>query len=155
MMRWVVRTASALSGVALVILVGGTVADVVLRWISGRGIAGSTEIAEVLLVVVIYLALADSEMSEQNIRVTLVTSRLPDVPARLFRRIGDFVAILMIAWLTSATTVRAFESWQVNEYRYGVMSVPMWQARIAVAFGFLLLGLIIISRMMIETRSES
>ncbi|HWL59704.1 MAG TPA: TRAP transporter small permease [Microbacteriaceae bacterium] len=123
------------------LLMGVTVIDVVLRSTTGRGIPGAIEITEVFLVVAAYLGMMTAARDGMHISATLVTDRLPVRVARVTRTIGSVISALILLALIYATSARALVSLGAGEFRFGLVSVPIWPARIAIVVG--LCGLVV------------
>ena len=126
-------------GVGILILMLPTVMDVSYRYILGSSLLGMIEYSEIGIVFVVYLGLANAMRNGAHIATPLVTSRLPERAALLARMLGQLVLWLLVAYATWRTALSAIDAAEIREFRLGLISVPTWQARIAVAIGFGLL----------------
>lgn len=119
----------------MAILMFGTTIDVLSRALTGRTVPGLFEMSELSMVMVVFLGLGWTLRDDAHIRVTMLTDRL-DPASR--RRIGCFswlVAALVFAMLAWPSTEEAAYSFSIREFRWGVVNVPIWWTKIALAFG--------------------
>ena len=73
------KTATGLNGVAagiIFILMILTAANVLLRKLTGISITGMTEISELMMIILVFFALAQAEIMNRHVRVSLLTDRL-------------------------------------------------------------------------------
>lgn len=111
------------------------------RTAGGHGVSGLVEYGEVLVVLVVYLPLAYAQLRKEHIAVDIVTSKL-GVRARIWYESG--LALLLAAfcfWIAVVTTGPAIDSIVEQEFRFGLVSVPLWPARVAIPIGFAVFGL--------------
>ncbi|MGM7678599.1 TRAP transporter small permease [Microbacterium sp. A94] len=128
----------------VLVLMTATVVDVVSRTLTGRGLPGVIEITEIVLVATVFFGMMTSGRDGQHIRVTLLTDRLPEAAARIVRTLGLISALVIVGWLTWVTIEKAIVSVQTAEYRFGLISVPIWPARVAIPIGLVCLALVLI-----------
>jgi TRAP-type C4-dicarboxylate transport system permease small subunit len=133
-----------ISAVGVLVLLGATVFDVAGRTFTGHGVPGVIEITEVLLVVVVFIGLMTAARDGQHIRVTLLTDRVPGAVARVLRSIGLLFSLAIVGWLIASTTTRAVLSVRSAEYRFGLVSVPIWPARVAIPLGLACLAIVLL-----------
>ncbi len=126
------RTLAIVSTVALTLV---TAIDVVLRSTTNRGLPGAIEITEVVLVIAVFLGMMTASTEGMHISATLLTDRLPRVAARVTRIVGAVVSIGIAGWVLYGTALRALASLHAGEYRFGIISVPVWPARLAIVIG--------------------
>lgn len=112
-----------------------TAADVTARQLTGSSIPGVVEYSEVLMVGLIFLGLAYAQRTGAHIGVDLITERMPVRVAHLVRSVGLVIAIVVVAvmgWETLEVALRSFES---REFRFGLVQVPIWPARLLIPIG--------------------
>jgi TRAP-type C4-dicarboxylate transport system permease small subunit len=117
-------------------------AEVVLRGTGGSSIRGLFEIAELGLVMTVFLGFAQAEVNGTHVRVTLLTDRLGTVAANRLRGVALLLAFVFLAWMGSELVERALTSLSTGEFRTGLLNFPVWPSRAFVAFGTCLLALI-------------
>jgi TRAP-type C4-dicarboxylate transport system permease small subunit len=67
---------NGVAAVALLVLMGITVADVGMRKFAAGGVTGSLELSEFLMAILVFCALAGCEFKDRNVSVSLLTERL-------------------------------------------------------------------------------
>lgn len=136
------RTVDAVTGImallsvaCIVVMLVATVADVVRRTIWGTSIHGVTELGEVAMVAIVFLGLGYAQSRDAHVSMTLLVRRLrPDVAA-LVNGLGLLLVTAVVGWMLMVTTERAIASYEISEYRFGLVQIPIWPARIAIAVG--------------------
>jgi TRAP-type C4-dicarboxylate transport system permease small subunit len=144
--RWIRVVARALAifaGAAIAALAVLAVSDVVMRKLGNRGIPGVLELTEIVLVVAVFAALMSSELNWAQVRTPILTERLGLRAAETLRIIGRVCAIILLVVAVWVTTLGAIESVRVGEYRFGLIQVPIWPARVAIPIGLAGLALAI------------
>ena len=136
---------AVIAGIALVFVMTAVVADVLSRNLRGRSVAGLVDQTEVVLAVVVFLALAYTQTRREHVTVEAVVNRLKGWRFRVVRLSAGIVAVLVTVLLAWATTRVAITSFEAREVRLGIAAVPLWPGRIAVAYGFWLLALELIT----------
>lgn len=117
------------------------VVDVVGRKLFNSPLSGTTEIAEVTLVGVVYLSISYVQRLRGHVNVDLFINLLP-APLRVGVELASLVmALLMSALITWGTALFAWESVRLQDYTMGIARVPVWPAKVVVAAGFGLLSL--------------
>lgn len=143
---------NVLAGAALLYLILSAAADVAFRTLTGRGIPGSIEYGEVVLVMLAFLSLARTQQKDGHVAVDLVTSRLSRRSAAALELLGMTVALVFLIWMTWASYEQAVVSVERGEYRFGTVSAPVWPARVAIAASLLaLVGVITVHLVRLAT----
>ncbi|GAA3509179.1 TRAP transporter small permease [Georgenia daeguensis] len=124
------------SGVVTVLLMAVILADVVHRLGRGSSLVGAYELASALLVVIVFSGISYVERADGNVKVTLLTDRLPVRVAAALRATGTLAALVTVLWFTRATAMEAMASFGVREVQAGVVDFPIWPIRIVIALGF-------------------
>lgn len=129
----------ALGGIAILVLMFLTTIDVVLRKTTGQGVGGTVEISEVVLVAAVFLGLPAAQASGAHVATTVVTSHLSERTRRVVLVAVGLISTLIATVMLYATTLAAATSVENGEYRFGLVHVPVWPARIIIPIGVLLL----------------
>lgn len=124
-----------LAAVLIMAIMFSTAADVTARQVTGSSIAGVVEYSEVLMVGLIFLGLAYAQRTGAHIGVDLVTERLPARVAHGVRSVGLVIAMVVITIMAWQTLEVALRSVQSGEYRFGLVQVPIWPARLLIPIG--------------------
>jgi TRAP-type C4-dicarboxylate transport system permease small subunit len=143
-----VRPAAKILGVAAAVLCGGlallVTAEVILRGATGESIRGLFEIAELGLVMVVFLGFSQAEVDGTHVRVTLLTDRLSPATARRLRGVALLVCAVFLAWMGWELIQRAIESFETGEFRTGLLSFPVWPSRAFIALGVSFLAIVML-----------
>lgn len=135
------RTASLISAVAIIVMMFLMVSDVILRFQTGRPVAGAYETVQVLVVLIVFLGLAHSERGGHTIRVTVLTAVLSRAAGEVVRMTGRVLTVAIAIWLTYATALHALNSFERGEYTRALVDFPVWPAKALVFIGCALLTL--------------
>ena len=78
--NWLNKIAYAANGIGvgiIFLLMLLTVTDVVLRKLFSKGVLGTLEISEFMMVAIVFFSLAEGELKDRNVNVDLVIQKLP------------------------------------------------------------------------------
>lgn len=144
----------ALAAVACVVfMLIAIVADVVRRQLAGESVEGVVELGEVMMVAITFLGLAYAESRGAHVSMTLFVRKLPPRAAAAVNAIGLLVAVGVVGWMVYVTADRALMSLDLQEYRFGLVRIPVWPARIAVAVGLAAYFLELVVRLVDQLRA--
>lgn len=124
---------------ALFIIMASATLDVASRNLGGRSVPGVVESAEILLVIGAFLGLAYAQRIKAHVATSIITELFPAPFARFMRVVGLFIVAFYIGLATWVSADRAVASVQSGEVRFGLIEIPQWPARAAIALGFALL----------------
>ena len=96
--RLLCRIASGL----LFAMMGLTVADILLRILSGRSILGTVELTELMLLVIAFFALAHTEVSGGHIKVELIVGRFNERTRRILDGLTQLACFLLFVVITGS-----------------------------------------------------
>lgn len=131
----VARGLAAVSALLIILMMVSTVADVSRRQLAGEAIPGVIELGEVLMVATVFLGLAYTETRGAHVNMTLVIRKLPPRVAAIANTSGLLLVLFVVGWMVYVTGDRAVEATEAQEYRFGLVQIPVWPARIALAVG--------------------
>ncbi len=118
-----------------------TTVDVIGRYIIGSPLKGSVEISEILFLSAVYLGLSYTHLFREHVGVDLFISHLSK-RTRLF--LETFMLLLalftygVLAWRGAGAFWTSLET---GEYRWGLISIPLWPARLMIPLGVSALSL--------------
>lgn len=144
---------SAIAAAMIVALMFITVLDVGLRLLNMGSVRGGLEWTEVALVIAVYFGLMSAEVSSATIRTGIVTERLARRPRHVLRVIGMFVTIGFLLYMVDATLAQALPSIASQEFRFGVVAVPVWPAKAVIPLGLFGLAVAAAVRLIREFRN--
>jgi TRAP-type C4-dicarboxylate transport system permease small subunit len=129
---WIATLACMLS--VLVMMVYGFV-DVCGRYLFNRPLQGTFELSELLMVAVVFLALASCQAEDRHMRVDFLLTNM----SKRVRAVVDSIAYMcgivvcgLLAWYSIAP---AWYSWSIREVTMGIISFPVYPAKFVVVVG--------------------
>lgn len=133
--HFISRALGILAVLVITFMMVATVADVSRRYFAGSPIPGVTEAGEVIMVMAVFLGIAYTESRGAHVRVTLVLEMLPPRVAAIINSLAMLLVLALLGWMVWVTTGRALEAIEINEVRFGLVKIPVWPGRIAIAVG--------------------
>ena len=132
------------SAAIIAFMMVATTIDIVLRYL-GHAIEGVFEGVEILMVMAVYLGLADVQHREQNVRVEMIVERLKGrtrCAIEVFNLLLPTIVFTVMIWMTGA---RAWHAFLIRESTFMPAEHPIWLGRIVLTIGlsFLWLRLVI------------
>lgn len=116
-------------------------ADVVGRYVFNRPLYGTFEIAESLLVFIVFLGFAYTQHEKGNIRVQVLANRLPLRVRSLLDVVAHALGLAIFALITYEAGRHAIEAWRIGEESVGMVRIPLWPSRFAVPVGSFFLAI--------------
>ena len=114
-----------------------TTSDVISRSFFNKPIAGSFELSEYMLAIIILLAAAYTQQVKGHVWVDFFTVRFSQRLQNVFRVITDLASLFIIAVLVVMGYVQAHEEKAVSD----MLRIPQWPFKMLVCVGGLLLWL--------------
>lgn len=127
------------AGAALLAVMVLVVANALLRYLFNAPIAGTLELTEGALPVIIFLSLAMTQYEGGHIKVVLLTRNLPAGARRAAVIFAMLAGAALFAWATYAGWKLAAKSFAIGEIERGSIRYPLWPIKGAIAFGMALL----------------
>lgn len=137
---WPNRAAQFAGGIALVLMMGLTVADVALRNLLSVVVPGGMEMNGLLMIVVALSTLGVVELARGHIRVDMILPHLPDY-ARLPTVAAGLLLTLGTMVVTAVQVLRQTAYLSDNAIVTGVLKVPEWPFALAAGFCIVLFAL--------------
>jgi len=135
------RGCAVLSAVFVLLLVVLISLDSAMRNLDQGAIRGVVEVSEILLAALVFLAMPIGQQTGSHISLMLVTRLMPAPVARVVRSIGLGIVVALMVIMAILAWESLYDSYVTGEFRYGLLRVPIWPARLAIAIGFTLLAL--------------
>lgn len=130
-----IKYLSFITWIALIAIIAMVVTDVSGRFLLGRPLPASLEIAQLLMPFVVFPALAHALAMGRHVRVSLVTMRLPprmrlscDIFAHALG-LGFFLLLTYFSWRYS------WNSYVIREFVEARIHLPWWPSKLIYAVG--------------------
>ena len=141
--RWLVPLQNwmgYISGAVIIVMMLVTCIDIAFRY-AGRPFEGVFEGVEILLVIAVYMGLAEVQYNRKNVYVEILVERLSGkarIVAEVFDLLLPIIVFAVMIWVTGA---RAWESFLMRESTFMPAQHPIWVGRIALTIGIFFLWL--------------
>jgi TRAP-type C4-dicarboxylate transport system permease small subunit len=141
------ESGGTLSVLIIAFFLFGTIADVFMRSIFNKPIAGVIEYCSVLLPMMVFMSLALVQKNKGHINITIFMGRLTKKKRLKMEAINLAICLLFVSLMGVETFKGALHSYKINEFRYGVVGqdVNIWWVKIGITVGCWLLVLQYIS----------
>src|SRR5690554_3896282 len=96
--------------VCIAFVLVAVIADVTSRTFFGQSIGGVVEMAEVMMVIIVFLGLGYAERRGAHVSMTLLVRKLPSRAAAIVNAIAFVVVVAVLGWMMWVTGDRAIES---------------------------------------------
>jgi len=131
----VIKVLGNVATVCILILMVLTTLDVVLRYIFGSPLKGAYEVSEILFLSAVFLGMAYTQLFREHVNADLFISRLSKHTNLVLETVMLFPALFFFILLTWQGTIAFGDSFISGEYRWGLIRIPLWQARLMVPLG--------------------
>jgi TRAP-type C4-dicarboxylate transport system permease small subunit len=138
--------------ICILILMCLTTADVVLRYVFNRPINGAYEISEILMLSAVFLGMGYTQLFHEHVNADLFVNRLSEHTKLILETALFFPALFIYGLLVWRGSVGFWESWTSGEYRWGLIRIPLWQARLMIPMGAFVLCMTLIRDMAVNFR---
>lgn len=129
------RFLNRLSAISIFFVMGLMTYEVAQRAAGQNSLPGMTGLTELLLAFVVALSLPLAYREDKHVSTGIVADRLSERRRLILETAGLVVTVGFLAWLSYATIVRAWSATVMQEIRYGIIAIPAWPGRIALAVG--------------------
>jgi len=123
----------AAGSIALMML--STTMDTSARYLVNSPIPGIFELNEVLLVICVFMGLAWTQIGRGHIRVKVFLMPLSDETQAKLNILAWVVTFIFLFILAYQSAICAWESFQIREFRWGSVQMPIWWAKALVPIG--------------------
>ncbi|MCG6903263.1 MAG: TRAP transporter small permease [Rhodobacter sp.] len=129
------------AGLTLLAVMVLVVANALLRYLFNAPIAGTLEVTEGALPIIVFLSLAMTQYEGGHIKVVLLTRKLPEGARRAAVVFAMLAGAALFAWASYAGWKLTMKSIAIGEIERGSIRYPLWPIKGAIAFGMALLTL--------------
>lgn len=138
------RIANIVGATALVMMMLLFAVDVALRYIFILPIKGSSELIELGMVVVVFLAIAYTASQKGHVAIEIVVSRFSQRAQAIIDVITYVLSLLFIILVTWRVLLRADLAVQQKQATV-VLTIPLYPFMYLVALGFILLAIVLLA----------
>jgi len=126
---------AVLAAVTIALMMVSTTFDATARYVINRPIPGVFELNEVLLVICVYMGMAWTQVERGHIRVTAFLMRFSKESEIKCNILGWALTFIFLSILGYQSAIGAWESFQMREFRWGSVQMPIWWAKALVPIG--------------------
>lgn len=148
----VIHVLGTLAAVLIVTIMILTTSDVIGRYVIGSPLKGGVEISEILFLSAVYLGLSYTQLFREHVGVDLFISHLSSRTRLMLETIMLFLALLTYGLLAWRGAGAFWTSVSTGEYRWGLISIPLWPARLMIPLGVSVLCLKFIAEIVLNLR---
>jgi TRAP-type C4-dicarboxylate transport system permease small subunit len=138
-----------LAGIGLMALLFLTVTDILGRTLLSRPVPGTVEVTSMLLVVVVFLAVAHSEDMGDHITIDLIYERVGPRWKMVMDLFADIFSIIVIGLLSFQLYQFVLRN-QASGAETPVLDLPIWPFVLVAAFGTALYAVSTVIRMILR-----
>ena len=134
-LNWISDILGVVAMLFLAFLMFGITADVVVRTLTGDPISGVFEMAELSLVMIVFLGVMWAQRDRAHIRVNILSDRISGLPRRIVMAFcwgAGAMTLFMLAWPATQEAIYSVSIW---EFRWGYIQFPIWWTKVALAVG--------------------
>jgi TRAP-type C4-dicarboxylate transport system permease small subunit len=127
----------------LMVMVLLVVVDIILRRFFNSPLPWSLEVIQVMLVVVVFFSVAYCGVQKAHVSIDVLTSRLPQKARTIVSILIHILGITILIYMAWGGTISAIARLHDNRVT-GILPVPIYPFAFVVAFGCLLLALVVV-----------
>lgn len=120
--------------------------DAGLRYIADRPLLGIYESSESALVLIIFFCFAYTELTDGHIRAELLVSRLPTKVRAIIEMFTDLCTFSLVGFISLLAVQETHSAIIWRQTTYGIVSIPLWPTKLAMAVGSIAFALQLIRR---------
>ena len=135
------RVGAATSAVLVFVMALLTTADVALRFIFNKPIAGTILLMEFMMVALVYFGVAYVQAHNANIKMDMIGGKLPTRAIQSLDLFIHIAALAIFALVTWQAGLVAYKSLLFHDYASGLLPAPYWPAKSALTLGLSILCL--------------
>jgi TRAP-type C4-dicarboxylate transport system permease small subunit len=138
-----IRILNSLGMVILVIMVLLLVADIILRRVFNNPLPWSLEVVKIMLVVIVFFAVAYCGTRGGHISIDVLTSRFPPKARAILYPIISFFGVGLFAFIAWGSSTHAMRLWETHRVT-GILPIPIYPFVFVVTLGSALLALVLL-----------
>ena len=126
---------AVMAAITIALMMLSTTLDATARYVLNNPIPGVFELNEVLLVICVYMGMAWTQIEKGHIRVTAFLMRVSDKTSAKFNILAWAATFIFLSILAHQSAIGAWEAFQIREFRWGSVQMPIWWAKALVPIG--------------------
>lgn len=136
------ETCTLVASVLLVatVLIGAV--DVVTTNLFKAPVPSVVELTRVFLVVIVFLGFPQAQLKKSNIVVDIISAKFTGTMKKISRLISALIAMIFFFGIAWAGSLEAIRSTGIKEFASAAIDIPVWPAKIILALGAFLAGLV-------------
>ena len=123
--RKITGVVSIISYVGFFGVMAVTIADIILRWITGIPILGVYEIVERIMICAVFASFAYTQTENGHVQITMVVAKFPQKLRFLVMTLNNILSAAVIV-LTAYAAYRQGMVAMNSHYTTGVLLIPLW-----------------------------
>lgn len=148
--NWIIVMLGRISAVLIIAIMMITVVDVILRYFLRAPLRGSYEMSEIFFLSSVFLGAAYTHSFRAHVNVELLVSHLSSKVNLILETCMFLIALAIYVLFTWQGTEAFLKSLGTGEYRWGLIQIPLWPARLMIPVGVCVLCLRFIGEILIN-----
>ena len=145
--------AAGVSSAVILVTMCLVTVDVVMRYVFNSPIPGVYNIVQLLMVGIVFLAVASVQARKGHVKVELFTKGLSQRVQTVLDIFGSVVGLFIFSIIAWQGAKLAWRSWVEQDYSMGILHVPYWPGKWTFTFGVTLLCLRLIAQIIDDFQS--
>ncbi len=146
------QVTAILSASIIMVMMLLTVTDVFLRFTFSKPLIWNFDLQSILIVMVVFLGVAYTQYKRKHLVIDVITSRLSKETQLWLRLFNDIIFLCFVALVAWQMCLQAWNAFLINDYLDGIVRIPIWPAKAAIALGSSLLSLTLILNLYQESQ---
>lgn len=135
MVKTINKFFSGIAMLSIALMIISTTLDTTLRFSINRPIAGVFELNEILLVVIVFLGITWTQIERGHTRVIILLRKMPIRRAIKIDILCWILCFIFLFIMGLQSGKEALRSFQLNEFRWGSVQMPIWWAKALIPLG--------------------
>lgn len=127
--------------------------DVVMRYVFNSPIPGVYNVVELMMIGIVFLAVAYVQSHREHVKVEFFTKWLPPRAQAALDIFGHVLGLFIFSVITWQGAKLAWRSWVDQDYSMGIVHVPYWPGKWAFTIGLGLLCLRLLAHIITDSTS--
>ena len=153
LVAWMVRLASVVAALALIVMMMTTVADVFMANVFKRPIIGAYDMVETTLVFAVFLGIPATFLRDGNIVVDVVDFFVSERTVRRLKRLAQVLTLLFLVLLFWNMITPALDAYRFGD-RKQELGLPLWVLWLPLLSGVLLSALAVLMSIIGGSRGD-